>query len=110
MTILGRSDRMNLERNLVKFKSVTTTTTLKAYENNVVTDSSAGAFTLTLPPPDQCAGRIFSIYHRTHSGNVTISDGSKSEGWDGDYTLNSVGDGYAFYCDGMHWFPFVALV
>ena len=69
-------------------------------------DSSDGAFTITLPPVGEAAGKTFSIYLTVDGGDVTIEDSANdSMGWDGDYTLDDVDDAYCFYSDGKSWFP-----
>lgn len=84
----------------------TATCTLAAHERHVLIDSSGGAdITITLPPPDECVGAIFTLYVSAYSGAITISDGSKSADFTAP-TFNGVDDGQCLYCDGRAWWQF----
>ena len=80
------------------------TATLKARDNVVMVDTSAGEVTLTLPPVSECAGLFFSISliaGETTSCNVQDQDDSRD--WNGDYDLNATADRILLYSDGTHW-------
>ena len=82
------------------------TCTLKPYERFVLIDSSGGtAITITLPPPDQCVGMIFTLYVSAYSAAITISDGSKSADFSAP-TFNGADDGQCLFCDGHAWWQF----
>ena len=87
----------------------TAAATLNIREQRVDCDSTLGAFTVTLPPVGLAEGKFFGIYLTVDGGDITIQDQDDSIGWDGDYTLDDVGDGYLFYSDGKSWWPIGAL-
>lgn len=87
----------------------TASATLTILEQVVECDSTAGIMTITLPPVSEAKGKIFSIYLDTDGGDITIQDQDDSRGWDGDYTLDDVGDAYALYSNGRSWYPIGAL-
>lgn len=91
-----------------KFVDFTETGTLDVNEQ-LVRCTNAAAATLTLPDVAEAAGRMYAIYYPVDTGgDVTITQ-TGAEGWDGDYTLDTVGDGYLLYSDGRHWWPIGAL-
>jgi len=100
---MHRQNRIEAESVADKFVSKTANATLNVYETLVYADSTAGAFTITLPPVAEAKGVMFSIYMTVDNGDVTIADQDDSQGWDGDYTLNDVDDGFLFYSDGVGW-------
>lgn len=68
-------------------------------------DSSAGAFTVTLPPVAEAKGRFYSIISRG-GPSVTIQDNnSDSECWLGNIVLNGKCDRCLLYSDGLAWHP-----
>lgn len=91
------------------FVSKTAAATLTILEQVVSCDSTAGAMAITLPPVSEAKGKIFSITLAVDGGDVTIQDQDDSLFFDGDYTLDDVGDGYALYSDGRSWWPVGAL-
>jgi hypothetical protein len=91
-------------------RSVTAAATLDPSDTVVLIDTSGGAFTLTMPPVDQCAGRHYSLYlvaGATTACTVQASGTSAyadSDEWGGDYTMDAADDRILFYCDGrMFW-------
>ncbi|RLG99224.1 hypothetical protein DRO38_08030 [Candidatus Bathyarchaeota archaeon] len=95
-------DSMNVSKLTVK----TADYSMTIRDARVECDSTDGAFTVTLPPVGEAAGKMFSVYLKVDGGDITIEDSANdSLGWDGDYTLDDVGDGYCFYSDGRSWFP-----
>jgi hypothetical protein len=103
-----RQNRIESDSVLDKFYEATEDVTLNVRQTLVYANSTAGAFTITLPPVSEAKGLIFTIYMTADGGDVTIADSDDSKGWDGDYTLNDVDDGKAFYSDGVGWWTFVA--
>jgi hypothetical protein len=86
-----------------KFFEATEDVTLNVRQTLVYGDSTAGAFTITLPPVGEAKGLLFSIVMTVDNGDITIADQDDSIGWDGDYTLNDVNDGFLLYSDGVMW-------
>ncbi len=67
-----------------------------------------------LPPVDECAGAIYSIYVRDYtSGTVTVKDYQQHGEADGDaygwenYTINADKEYLVVYSDGFTWHPLV---
>lgn len=89
--------------------NLTAAATLTVYQTKVVCDSTDGAFAVTLPNVGEAVGKFFSIVMSVDNGDVTIQDQDESLYFDGDYTLNDVGDGYLLYSDGMSWWAIGAL-
>jgi hypothetical protein len=94
---------------LDKLAHITEATTLNSRQQVVRCDSTDGAFAVTLAPVSEMEGRTVSIKLEVDNGDVTIQDADDSLYWDGDYTLNDVGDGYLLYSDGESWYPIGAL-
>jgi hypothetical protein len=67
-------------------------------------DSTGGAFTITLPSVNECAGRLYAIHFSTDGGDVTIADNDESEDWS-DLTMTAANDGVVLYSDGRKWWP-----
>uniref|UniRef100_A0A6M3JA35 Uncharacterized protein n=1 Tax=viral metagenome TaxID=1070528 RepID=A0A6M3JA35_9ZZZZ len=103
-------DQASIDQGLKKVncRVITAAETLSPSDRRIECDSTAGIFTVTLPDVAAAQGNIISIYMTVDNGDVTITQ-TGAMGWDGDYTLNDVGDGYALYSDGKSWFPFTAL-
>lgn len=89
--------------------NATAAISLTVYQTKVVCDSTAGAFAVTLPNVGEAVGKLFSIVLAVDNGDITIQDNDESLYWDGDYTLDDVGDGYLLYSDGMSWWAIGAL-
>lgn len=87
----------------------TASASLTPYETKVVCDSTAGAMTITLANVAEMVGKFVSIVLAVDGGDVTIQDNDESLYWDGDYTLDDVGDGYLLYSDGASWWAIGAL-
>lgn len=86
-----------------KFVVKTATCTLKVYEQYVRCENADATMTITMPPVAECAGKLFSLFYPADTTfDVTIA-APDAEGWDGDYTLDSAGDGRLLYSDGRHW-------
>lgn len=68
-------------------------------------DTTDGAFTVTLPPVSEAAGRIYAIKQSGHATNdltlATKSDDKLSDGFP--MTITAIGDGALVYSDGETW-------
>jgi hypothetical protein len=89
------------------FAAPTTTYQMTPYDFVLRPDSSGGAFTITLPPVAECAGRWYSILVRLAGNNITVADKDDSECWPGDITLDTKCDRLLLYSDGMTWLSFL---
>uniref|UniRef100_A0A6M3KMF7 Uncharacterized protein n=1 Tax=viral metagenome TaxID=1070528 RepID=A0A6M3KMF7_9ZZZZ len=90
------------EKTVVKLAACT----LEPYETNVLADSAAGAFLITMPPVAECIGKIFAIRMVDATAAVTITDHSDSVDWNnagGVITLNALHDRALLYSDGACW-------
>jgi hypothetical protein len=87
----------------------TSTDTIALSDQNIIVDSTASAMTLTMPPVAEAKGMIYSIFMRSHGGADCTVTATDAEGWDGDYTLNSAGDGQLLFSDGAHWWSLATL-
>lgn len=85
-----------------KLAFVTAAYTMTVRDYVVRADSTAGAFSLTLPPVIDAAGRFYAIHFSTDGGNVTIQDQDDSENWS-DLTMTAANDGVVLYSDGRKW-------
>lgn len=91
------------------FSYYTSTDTIALEDQNVIVDTTAVAMTLTMPPVAEAKGMAYSIFCRSHGGADCTITATDAEGWDGDYTLNSAGDGQLLFSDGAHWWPLATL-
>lgn len=82
--------------------TVTTTRTLKVYENMVEFDSTGGAFTCTLPKAAEAQGKYFTFRLAVDGGDVTLAHGGDSLNWT-NIVFNDAGDKSMLYCDGRMW-------
>lgn len=87
----------------------TSTDTINLYDQNIIVDTTASAMTLTMPSVAEAKGMMYSIFCRSHGGADCTITATDAEGWDGDYTLNSAGDGQLLFSDGAHWWPLASL-
>ncbi|HSW63338.1 MAG TPA: hypothetical protein VLH56_08515 [Dissulfurispiraceae bacterium] len=69
------------------------------------TTTANGAYTLTLPPIDLAAGKIYSLFMSARAGtlNVTIQHHGDSLNWT-NITFNLAADHVLLYSDGVRWF------
>lgn len=100
-----RQNRIDSDSVIDNFYEATENVTLNVRQTLVYGDSTAGAFTITLPPVGEAKGLLFSILMSVDAGDITIADQDDSVAWDGDYTLNDVDDGFLLYSDGVSWWP-----
>jgi len=87
-----------------KFCRKTAAVTLEVFEQFVLADTTAGAFTLTLPPVKAAAGRIFCIVKVDVNANlVTIADQDDSYGWSDLTDCNAQWDRKVLLSMGIAW-------
>ncbi len=102
-------DRIHKEMNSASdnFVIELTTGTLTIRETTVRGDSSAGAFTTTLPPVAEARGKLFSFRFITDNGDWTITDyGDDAEF--ADLVFTATGDNALVYSDGTTWFTILS--
>jgi len=99
---------MSLEQRLYEdyrregLKVCAAATTLTPLDVVVLGDTTAGAFTVTLPPAALCAGKIFTFRMIAVNGAMTIA-APDSINWTNLATLDAVGDYAVYFCDGYIW-------
>jgi hypothetical protein len=89
------------------FVAPITTYQMTPYDFVLRPNSSAGAFTITLPPVAEARGRWYSILVRTAGNNITVADKDDSECWPGDITLDTKCDRLLLFSDGLTWLSFL---
>lgn len=82
----------------------TVTLTVRDRVVRALTNSTNGAFTITLPPVKEAAGLIFSIYMISRNGtdDITLEDNKGDAGYS-DVTFNLAADQLILYSDGYTW-------
>jgi hypothetical protein len=84
-------------------KYVSTTYQMFPYDHSVVTDSSGGIFTITLPPVSECRGMSYLIsFGGSGTNDVTIIDKANDAGYS-DQTIDAVGEHLLLQCNGERW-------
>ena len=84
-------------------KYVSATYQMLPYDHSVVTDSSGGVFTITLPPVAECRGMSYHISFGGSGVNaVTIADKANDSGYS-DQTIDAVGEHMLLHCNGERW-------
>jgi hypothetical protein len=81
-------------------------TTLKAYERDVIVDSTLGIGTVRLPDVSEAKGKLYSVNALTGNANtVTVAEYSTNNSfdWAGDSALNAAKDRGLYYSDGQKW-------
>lgn len=81
-------------------------TTLAAYERDVIVDSTLGIGTVKLPDVSEAKGKLYSVNALTGNTNtVTVSEYSSNNSfdWPGDASLDAAKDRGLFYSDGQKW-------
>jgi len=86
-----------------KFEHLTAETYLTVEEQVAYCDSTAGAFTVYLPPVVEAKGKIYVVGLLVDNGDLTIADLNDSRDWEGDYTLDDALEYKVFYSDGEKW-------
>lgn len=86
----------------------TTTYQMKVNDTVVIVDTSAGAWTLTLPPVCECGGVEYVVKFDDGAlggapTNLTITDKSDSVSWPGDIILSRPNQGVRLKSDGESW-------
>jgi len=88
-------------------KFVTATYQMKVHDYSVVTDSSALAFTITLPSVAEARGLSYMITFGGSGTNVlTVEDKNGDAGYS-DQTLNAVGENLFVYSNGERWIEII---
>jgi hypothetical protein len=91
-----------------KFKGVTADYQMLVtdYVVRVYANDASGPITITLPPVEQAAGRIYTIVAREADVNaaILVQDKDDSECWEGDQVMNGDCDALICYSDGLMWF------
>lgn len=86
-----------------KFK--TTTYQMLVGDSVINCNTAGGAYTVTLPPVSEAAGRIYAIKYASGAGGaVTVATKSDDKLTD-DFsaTLTAIGDGILAFSDGQTW-------
>ncbi|MCK5607040.1 hypothetical protein KAR91_34470 [Candidatus Pacearchaeota archaeon] len=99
----SRRDRIHQDVSRADFVLVEATATLTAIQRIVECDTTDGAITVTMCPPDQMKGLTVSIVLGTDGGTDVTITATHDKYWDGDITLNDAADGALMYSDGMTW-------
>jgi len=100
--MMGRQSRILQEENYNQYKLVTATHKVLLTETRIFCDSTAAAFTLTLPAIADAKGLTFSIILTVDGGDVTIAHAGDSYNWT-NLTMNDAEDGFLLYSDGLVW-------
>lgn len=88
-------------------KYVSTTYQMLPYDHVVVTDSSGGVFTVTLPPVAECRGMSYHIsFGGSGTTNMTVQDKADDSGYT-DEILNAVGEHLFLHSNGERWIDLV---
>jgi hypothetical protein len=84
-------------------KYIATTYQMTSHDHSVVTDSSAGIFTITLPPVGECIGKNYQIsFGGSGTNAVTVQDKANDSGY-ADQTMNAVNENLFLSCNGERW-------
>ena len=81
-------------------------TTLAAYERDVIVDSTLGVGTVKLPDVSEAKGKLYSILApvgNTNAVTVTEYSSNNSIDWPGNASLNAAADRALYYSDGQKW-------
>jgi len=81
---------------------LTAAATLEIYQQMVHCDSTAGAFSVTLPNVSQAKGRVFVISLDTDNGNVTVQDQDEAFLWS-DLVMTAANDFVCLMSNGEMW-------
>lgn len=93
--------RQGVEKFITASAAATVNLTVNEQIVRCVVDGTA---TVNLPPAVDCRGLFFSLYCTSRtSGAITLSDGSKSRDWTGNFTIDLTDDAICFWCDGEVW-------
>jgi len=86
-------------QNVVKLVAAT----LAVHEQYVTVDSTAGAFTVTMPRAEDAAGLHFTVTMTVDNGNVTVAFPGAAGQDPGDAVLTAVDDYVSMYSSGERW-------
>lgn len=91
-----------------KFAAVTADyqMTVRDYAVRIWANNASGPITLTLPPVEQAAGKVYCGVCREADVNaaVLVQDKDDSECWEGDFVMDGDCDNFLCYSDGLKWF------
>jgi len=93
------------QREIVRgsFQAATTTLTMDVWDLVVHANSTAGAFTITLPSVEKARGKIYSITLETDNGDLTVTDAGDDTLFT-DLTFDTVDDYAVLFSNGTRWF------
>jgi len=98
---IGRDERELVRGN---FQAATTTLTMDVWDLVVHANSTAGAFTITLPSVSKARGKIYTITLETDNGDVTVTDAGDDTIFT-DMVMTAVDDCCVLFSNGIRWFP-----
>jgi hypothetical protein len=111
--IRGRELVQDVASAVDPYKKVIAAATLKPYEKFVEVDTTAGAFTLKMPPVAECAGKTYSIMitgGATTACTLAPYASGDSYDWTGDFTIDASLDRILLFSDGRKWWVLENLI
>jgi len=99
---IDRSNRDTYQGGNPFVKTVLTTYQMKPYDNHIIADSTAAAFTVTLPPMAECAGSIFSVIAPEGNAQDTVTLVDKETATT-IHSMDADDDVAVMYCTGDSW-------
>ena len=82
-------------------------TTLQPDQQTVIVNPGAAAYTITLPPMEECVNKFFFFYCdtvRTSSGSTDLKDFNGGTIYTSSDNFEAVADYLLIFCSGINWF------